>query len=56
MGPLNETFLLALDGGNSKTDVLLVAEDGTVITARVRGRSSRTSSERGPPSPRWHLP
>ena len=37
MGPLNETFLLALDGGNSKTDVLLVAEDGTVITRARAG-------------------
>jgi N-acetylglucosamine kinase-like BadF-type ATPase len=35
MGPLNDPCLLALDGGNSKTDVLLVAEDGTVI-ARAR--------------------
>lgn len=37
MGPLNEPCLLALDGGNSKTDVLLVAEDGTVITRARAG-------------------
>ncbi len=35
MNALNEPRLIALDGGNSKTDVLLVAPDGTVI-ARTR--------------------
>ena len=35
MGAVNEPRLLAFDGGNSKTDVLLVALDGTVI-ARAR--------------------
>ena len=35
MGALTEPRLLAFDGGNSKTDVLLVAFDGTVI-ARAR--------------------
>lgn len=35
MGAVTEPRLLAIDGGNSKTDVLLVALDGTVI-ARAR--------------------
>ena len=35
MGALTEPRLLAFDGGNSKTDVLLVALDGTVV-ARAR--------------------
>lgn len=35
MGSVTPTSLLAFDGGNSKTDVLLVAADGTVI-ARAR--------------------
>lgn len=35
MGALTESRLLAFDGGNSKTDVLLVAFDGTVV-ARAR--------------------
>lgn len=35
MGAVNEPRLLAFDGGNSKTDVLLVAFDGTVL-ARAR--------------------
>ncbi|KRA26006.1 hypothetical protein ASD65_09235 [Microbacterium sp. Root61] len=34
---MNEPHLLALDGGNSKTDVLLVAEDGTVISRARAG-------------------
>ncbi len=35
MGTLTQPHLLALDGGNSKTDVLLVTADGTVV-ARAR--------------------
>jgi len=35
MGELNGSHLIALDGGNSKTDVLLVAHDGSVV-ARAR--------------------
>ena len=35
MGAVTESRLLAFDGGNSKTDVLLVAFDGTVV-ARAR--------------------
>lgn len=35
MGTVTTAYLLALDGGNSKTDVLLVADDGTVV-ARAR--------------------
>ena len=35
MGAVTGPHLLALDGGNSKTDVLLVTEDGTVV-ARAR--------------------
>jgi N-acetylglucosamine kinase-like BadF-type ATPase len=35
VGALNGPHLLALDGGNSKTDVLLVTSDGTVV-ARAR--------------------
>ena len=35
MGTVNTAYLLALDGGNSKTDVLLVDSSGTVI-ARAR--------------------
>src|SRR5690606_16172928 len=35
VGELTGAHLLALDGGNSKTDVLLVRDDGTVV-ARAR--------------------
>ena len=34
---MTNPLLLALDGGNSKTDVLLVAEDGTVVSRAAAG-------------------
>ena len=46
MGNAARTAILALDGGNSKTDVALVGTDGTVI-GRVRG-AGVNSQQAGP--------
>ena len=35
------SVVLAVDGGNSKTDVVLVGDDGEVLGARARARSAR---------------
>jgi N-acetylglucosamine kinase-like BadF-type ATPase len=42
-GPPGQAGVIAIDGGNSKTDLVLVAADGTLLS-RVRGRGASAHS------------